>query len=650
MKCTNFIQIFYISVFLCTHSPVESWNSAANPSPHPPARNSASSPRSPPTHLLTALDCRHPTHQRTTLLEKACAPPQTRPKKRLESKDFSLLQRIHTFSRPATRCRKFISTLTEVCGKWGHSKLLFPPRVLEPSPISEKDCRLLYESKLYKDERGHTHAVSTADFRYEVVLHGDLVYSKNDVRCTGANRVEVGGRIFDDVVVLATFLLEIRQVTVTDSRGRIEDENSGFLLPPSCATQLTCTGGDDVYVFSTPSSSCPLAKVKDETFDMYEIHKKGMTTTWAQNDQHHLVFELGAPLPAPSSCEEAIRYYQPTQFRELVMVEGSHLLNEAALLPLEGPQVDLQLEERVVDSYERMLLEEELRNLTTEVAGELCTLARDSWTSSVLSPYHQHALLRVRGEVLQELSCTPVEVTVSEGDTLDNKCFRDSLPVVRGGEHLLLEANTRLLQDPSPMLETPCTELGAPVFAVGTKFLVADPVVRSLNIEIDELTLFQKGHSQDVQRISQFSDPLLYTRGELQAFRDLVAHKAARKAVTHSFAREYCGRTGSCGSYAPPSGILQFDRLLESVDPTSWFTTLRGYVQEAGEFCSVIVVLSLIFNVFRTIANFFNFKVVHGYGTRDAWNLTFRPGDLVTRYAAGIQANDRPHNPDPPKD
>ena len=653
MVCTNFIQILFISVFLYTGRSVESWNTAATPSLsplNPVPRTPAPNLKGQPTHLLTALDCRHPTHQRTTLLDKACAPPQTRPKVKLDSKNFALLQRSHTFSRPATRCKKFISTLTEICGRWGHSKLLFPPRILEPTPISEEECKLLSEAKLYKDERGHTHVVSTADFRYEVVLHGGLAYSKNDVRCSGANRVEIEGRVFDDVLVLATYLLEIRQVTVTDNRGHTEDEESGLLLPPNCATQLACSGGDPVYVFSTPSSTCPLAKIKYEMFDMYQISKQGLTAVWAQNDRHHLVFELGAPLPATSSCEDVLRFYRPTQFRELVLVEEQHLLDPAGLLPLEGPQVDLQLEERVVDSYERMLLEEELRNLTTEVAGELCTLARDSWTSSMLSPYHQHALLRVRGEVLQELSCTPVEVTVTEGDTLDNKCFRDSLPVVRGGEHLLLEANSRLLQDPSPMLEIPCTELGAPVFAVGTEFLVADPVVRSLNIEIDELTLFQSGQGHSIQRLSKFSDPLLYTRGELQAFKDLVAHKAARKAVTHGFAREYCGRTGSCGSYAPPSGILQFDQLLQSVNPTSWFSTLRGYVQEAGEFCSIIVVLSLIFKLFSTVANFFNFKVVHGYGTRDAWNLTFRPGDLVTRYAAKIQADDRPNSQGKPQD
>ena len=328
------------------------------------------------------------------------------------------------------------------------------------------------------------------------------------------------------------------------------------------------------------------------------------------------------------------------------MIEDDHLLQVDALPQLSGELVDLSLELRMTETYEREHLESRLRNLTSEIAGELCTLARGSWQQEMLSPFHPHALLRVRGEILQELICRPVPVILREGDSLEDTCWQDALPVLRGGEHLLLEANTRILVEPSNVRRTPCDTLNLPIFHIGGKFLIADPVVRVVAVNLRKINIFDSDLEENhFDSVNAFTEPLLYTRGELQAFRDLIAHKAARKAVTHSFAREYCGRSGACGDYVPPSGYMSFDKLLSSVDPTSWFETLRGYLQEAGQICSVLVIALLCCNVVRLIANFVSFKCAHGYATRDAWMLTVKPGELLTRYAADLHAQDRERDP-----
>ena len=130
MRCIYLVWVFLL---ICTRLVLPASDvKTPDVAPHGPE-----TPSLPAVHHLQAMDCRNPTHQRTTLLKDACAPPTTRRKEYVETKNVLLTQHVKSFQRKATRCRKYISTITEVCGKWGHSKLLFPP----PHPRIEGDDR-----------------------------------------------------------------------------------------------------------------------------------------------------------------------------------------------------------------------------------------------------------------------------------------------------------------------------------------------------------------------------------------------------------------------------------------------------------------------------------------------------------------------------
>ena len=385
MRCLYLVWV----LFIIWTGPVLLVSDARTPdvAPHGPG-----TPSLPAVHHLQSMDCRNPTHQRTTLLKDACAPPTTRRKEYVETKDVAIVQRVKSFQRKATRCRKYISTITEVCGKWGHSKLLFPPRILESKEITEKECQLISNSKLYRDERGHTHAIDSQDFVYHLVLHGNLAYSMNDVRCTGANRVDVGGRIMDDVLTLATFKLEIRPLTVTQTPTQVIDNESGYLLPLSCATQDTCRSENTAYVFQGVPQTYPFHKIEIMNLDIYLIRSDDEVKKWAVSDKHHIIFVMEDARPAAASCDGVFSQYIPTQFQELALIEDDHLLQVDALPQLGGDLVDLSLELRMTETYEREHLESRLRNLTSEIAGELCTLARGSWQGEVFGGYRNPRL------------------------------------------------------------------------------------------------------------------------------------------------------------------------------------------------------------------------------------------------------------------
>ena len=613
--------------------------------PASPKADSSPMPRPPqtPVHKISALDCRHPVHQRTTPLTEACDAPDPQKARTGETKTKELLviQKTSGHSRQAVKCQKLRSSISEVCGKWGHSKILAPPRILEPSVISVEECKIIITNKLFQDEKRMMHSVTTEDFRYNIISHGGLHYSTNDVRCTGGGAVEINNRVIEDVVTLTQTLLRTRNVKVTVEKNRIEDESTGQILPPPCASEMSCVVGADVYVFEEPVNPCPYVKVREDVFDVYTTVKDGQTQDWARQDVHHLLFQIREKVPAPSTCEDLFAYLQPTQFSELYLVEKSKVSDPLALELVEGYQVDLQLEERAVDTYERHSLQHELLNVTHSLARQLCLLARDSWANELISPFNPQALLRVRGEVLQELLCTPVEVQAAEGDSIEDQCFHQGLPVLRGGEHLIMRANTRILLEPSALEQVPCDRLNAPLFLVGTSILTADPKVRSLNVPMSKMSLSALHPVRLDLQEDEFDESLLYTRSEVKDYLSLIHHKSAHRTLSHAITREFCGKTRSCGSYTPASGYLAFNDLLTTITPMGWFEEGLEKVKSFGAFCSVVVVGYLALNFLRVIFNFFSFKFGHGYGLSDALRLSLNPADLIARYADQVHRAER---------
>ena len=618
--------------------------------PFPPHTPSLSAPQTPQRviHRVKSLDCRHPVHQRTTPLSEACSTPDSLKQKisDIDTKNYVIVQRTTGHSRKAVRCQKQISQVGEICGKWGHTKLVSPPTILLPVTITEEECQILVTNRLYQDEKRVMHAVPTDDYRYTSVTHGSLHYSTNDVRCTGGGAIEIAGRVIEDIVILRETVLQIRHVIVTIDDEKIEDETTGEMLTDPCATGPTCLAGKAVYVFEGKANPCAYSKVRQEDFVVYQTDKKGQIQSWARQDEHHLLFQLQEKVPAPAMCEKSFSYSFPTQFKEIHLVESKMIIEPDQFRTVEGYQVDLELEEKVTSSYERYILQHELLNATQDMAKQLCLLARDSWSNELTSPFHPLALLRVRGEVLQELLCSEVEVSIIEGDSLEGKCFHQSLPVLKGGEHLLMRANTRLLIEPSPLEEVPCTHLSVPLFLVGTSVLTADPQVRSLTLPMSQISLSAL-HPLPVElQASAFSEALLYTHAEVTNYLSLVHHKAAHQTVTHALTREFCGRSRSCGAYTPPSGLLGFDSLVNSIDPETWFEEGLAKIKAFGAYCSIIVVLYLIFSLLQVVFNFGRFKFGHGYALRDALQLALNPADLVARYADRLHQadHDRGHD------
>lgn len=96
-----------------------------------------------PRHSLDALDCRNPTAVRNGLVASVCNQSMLWQEEAAEQ-PMLILQYSTKHVVKAVRCEKLVSRLTEVCGSFSHTKLLFPPDIMQPEEFSPAECAQLY--------------------------------------------------------------------------------------------------------------------------------------------------------------------------------------------------------------------------------------------------------------------------------------------------------------------------------------------------------------------------------------------------------------------------------------------------------------------------------------------------------------------------
>ena len=102
--------------------------------------------------------------------------------------------------------------------------------------------------------------------------------------------------------------------------------------------------------------------------------------------------------------------------------------------------------------------------LKQPLASSLCWMNAHGLSRVEVSPFHPNALLRVRGELLQELVCDPVVVEVRIGDSRGNSCYADSLPAWYKNSPVLVQAGTHLISTEAEIAKVSCEATYTPVF------------------------------------------------------------------------------------------------------------------------------------------------------------------------------------------
>ena len=145
-----------------------------------------------------------------------------------------------------------------------------------------------------------------------------------------------------------------------------------------------------------------------------------------------------------------------------------------------GDSLNLVLELRLSEEFLHFQMERMVQSCIHEVPKHLCTLGANSLHQLERSPIHPNALIRDRGDIIQEMQCQTVEVTSSPGYQRHDKCSREYLPVYLGEEPVYLDTSKLITRKPIlDLLDS--DEVFPPIFKTTNGQLVqAAPTVQHL--------------------------------------------------------------------------------------------------------------------------------------------------------------------------
>ena len=115
-------------------------------------------------------------------------------------------------------------------------------------------------------------------------------------------------------------------------------------------------------------------------------------------------------------------------------------------------------------------------NKMQTIQQNVCVQQVSSLTQVERSPFHHDSLIRVRGMIIQELSCQPCKVTVNLGYQRGNMCHSEYLPVYLNDEAVYLDALGLIVEDPV-LDKVDCNEIFTPIFETMAEQHTSGPIL-----------------------------------------------------------------------------------------------------------------------------------------------------------------------------
>ena len=595
---------------------------------------------------MSALDCLSPTEVRNGLMSSVC---NTTRSQSTTSKPQTVLVLQYNTQRviQGYKCEKFVSRYEAICGAFSHTKVLSPPDVRAAVPFLAQDCATAIKRQSYIKEDGNSVPIEpNRRIYYKYTEFGSLTWSTDNVACTGSS-ITVNGQVHNNVLSLVTAEVLIKSISIEIDIGRAKDLDSLTDLPSSCAHDIICQDGMTGYVLEH-QSSCPLYTIRTLPMTNVKVKSgKGEEQDALVSHEHKLLLVLQGQEAAHPECKP-IFAVTATTFKDIKVVTESNdiasIQHMAKVIPASA--VDLDLELRSSEEYIMYAFETILKEKLGGLASSLCQMNAHGLSRVELSPFHPNALLRVRGELLQELVCNPVVVEVRIGDSRGNACFADSIPAWYKNSPVLVQAGTHLISTEAEIAKVTCESTYTPVFKSREgKLLQASPDVQTLNLEIGHLEGDFLHLSVDAEVThTSFKGDLLYTEAEVLAFNDLIHFTRSRERVVDAMVGQYCS-TGDCGLYAPSIGSRTFD--LSNLEDqlqnpiTKFFSNISDEVAEIGYWCSLLIVVYTVLKVLHRIYALCTMRFREQIPIGEAFGLAFFLEGRMRRSLVNYEASRR---------
>ena len=591
---------------------------------------------------LSGLDCRKPTHVQSGLVKSLCKGKTGTDAPAKE--DILILQKSNTYVLDAIRCEKKISRMTMVCGSFSHTKMSTAMDILLSVPISGRDCKNAATRGVYaKEDGGSIQIELNRVHNYKFVEHGKMTHSTNNVACQGAT-IMIHGEQRSSIVTLVTAQVVFRTVRleVDLDKHKVIDLDMHTELHYSCRDERICQDVDSTYYIKENTHKCKLHLIRQLTVERVKVETDEGVGTALVNHKHKVFFMVKKDEPAGTGCEP-LYTVSGTNYPEIKIVTKENTKNALSAMGehLPATMVDLDIELRISEEYLSYHFESMIKRQMTAVGQKLCSVSRHGLNTIEVSPFHESSLIKVVGDLVQELKCTPVTLQVNLGESRSDKCFH-ALPAWLQSEPVWVSSVNHLIVATSEVDAIECSSAYVPLFQTDDGQIVhANPKVEVVDVEITHLNDGYLHLLEDSPIIHQeYGQDLVYTSDEIARFNSLIHFESTKARVVDALTAKYCS-SGKCGSYQPNSGTSTFD--LSNLEDTmeakiNIVDHVLDAMKEYGAYASILVLLYL---VLLTVVRLFT--VLHLKCTKKV------PVSTALRYTfyLNTQIRDALMNPDP---
>ena len=577
------------------------------------------------SYQMQALDCRNPRKVSSGLLSEVC---ETKDGEHLAEKDVhvDIFQVSDKQVIKGFRCEKRTTEFDLYCGAYSHMKFFEPPKIQVHSDFSVEACENAVRMKQYVKENGNQIQLRVnEEVQYRHIAHGHITPDTTNVQCEGA-KISINGELHEGAVVLTTTTLLVKSIQVEIDPENVIDLDKSVQLPYACSKDFKCKTGPISYILDPPRTTCPLYHVR--SLPMKEVKvatAKGNRKAIVSHD-HKIMLTLEDMKRVPASCTglHTVHTTDYDQIQVLVTeLNGVARVNTKELIP---SVMDLDLESRVTDEYISYKVEQTVQDKMKMVVESLCNMNRHTLVHAELSPFHPGSLIRVQGEILQELSCTPVTVDVRIGDKRSELCYTNALPAWLGSEPVLVQAETRVITEPIELSTAACTDQYSAVFITDDGTLVrAMPAIEKVKLTLDHLGLGYLHQLTDSEIHESFGKSLLYTSEEITAFNNLLHFSRIKSNIVNAMTNKYC-QQGNCGSYVPTGSDSSFDlsnlenRIEESYNIWKKVKSEIRNIGSYGGFIVLVIYGILLLNKARIVLKLYFY---HKMPIKDSFSMTF---------------------------
>lgn len=549
-----------------------------------------------PLHSIRALDCRTPKRIVSWDMESMCRSPglETTPKDQTDT--VTIIQETSTSRMRAGRCARRTSRFVMYCGAYSHVKLSTPPDIMQPEPLSIEDCTTLTSSNTYYLRGKSIHVPWNARRTLKGFERGNVVFGASNTQCEGVD-TSIDGERHTNVIIYVTTMIELREVTLIQEGGRVIDADESVTLTAACVSEGSCISGEFTYRLLESPSPCNLREIR--TVPMVRVtlpHRTSREEQYWVNQEHKIILRRTGELQVTGCLR--LNSVSRTQYKSLHFV--LNLPDNHGLEKVPAESVDLELEVKTSEEYLLYRMEQSLYDRFREVGQKICNLNSANLRTLERSPFHKDALIRIRGQICQELSCNEVVVTVSEGERRGPECYDSLIPVNFEGQPLFLDATTLTLVEDGALHAVDCRDqYTAIVRSTAGVYLQAVPEVRTVEVKTSPVhESFLQGRDDHEEE----GEDLLYTADEVTAFQDLIHFQRTREQVLDGFVRTYCTKADACGYATTPGSGFDVKNLLEDLVPTlTWWDWLLEKTDKAGQICSILTLLYWCWGLTRKI-------------------------------------------------